>query len=857
VRYLAIFLAAAYVASPVHAQSAFRVANLTTAHVEGKVSPAPPIATVGDRLVFNDRVLSSQSSMWSTDGTQEGLVQITDGITPLSSAEMGGILYFLSGSELGPHGLWRTDGTQAGTWLLRWFDRPFPLDSASAMVAAGDQVFFFGYDPEHGQELWRSDGTVPGTVLAADLIPGSPSSFVLQMVAFHDEVYFIAQAGGGFGLWRSNGVLTTLVADVGSYQGLLGATSRYVFYTVGDTELWRTDGTERGTMRLRTFVEDETAPHFYRGPSNFLDLNGTALFVANDGTTGRELWRSDGTLEGTLLVKDIHPGDAGVLAWISPLTKSGARAYFSADDSVHGQEIWTTDGTADGTRMVRDIRSGSDPSMARFPEIGAGLGGAFFSADDGVHGVEPWRSDGTEEGTALISDIQPGAASSNPDLFLELDGDVYFAALAEGGYVLWRTDGTESGTSQVDQSSRDASSFPASMTDVGGTTFFVTSHDRTTFDTLWRSDGTEEGTGPARGFCSIFPPLQSFRDDLYFIAGDCLGSQLVWTPDGTLKEIPDGFVTELVTAGDALFFWNKGELWRSDGSSDGTLLLRGGLELFAGPGPLVVALPDGLDYFVTHGESGADQLWRTDGTPESTESFASPGPLFSRLSVVSDRLIFAVLEGPDSLSIWTSDGTGPGTSKVVGLTFATDSFLVFTVSGGLAYFVDHQARELWRTDGTAAGTVRVAAIDATSLTDVGGVLFFAGDDGVHGEELWTSDGTPGGTRMVRDIWPGPIGSSPTSLRNVDGILVFAAHDGVNGSEPWRSDGTKPGTYILADVNPGIGSSDPADFARSGDLVFFGADDGLTGRELWAISASAVSEITGPRRPPARVVSPRH
>src|SRR5262249_48595458 len=149
------------------------------------------------------------------------------------------------------------------------------------------------------------------------------------------------------------------------------------------------------------------------GPSDFLDLNGTALFVANDGTTGRELWRSDGTASGTVLVKDVHAADAGTATRISYLTSSGRRAYFSADDGVHGNELWTTDGTTAGTRLVRDIVPGSDSS---YPvDLAAGFGLVFFSAYDGlVHGDEPWRSDGTDEGTFLLADIDPGVDSSLP-----------------------------------------------------------------------------------------------------------------------------------------------------------------------------------------------------------------------------------------------------------------------------------------------------------------------------------------------------------------------------------------------------------------------------------------------------------
>src|SRR4029078_3705847 len=94
------------------------------------------------------------------------------------------------------------------------------------------------------------------------------------------------------------------------------------------------------------------------------------------------------------------------------------------------------------------------------------------------------------------------------------------------------------------------------------------------------------------------------------------------------------------------------------------------------------------------------------------------------------------------------------------------------------------------------------------LTGAGGRLFFAADDGTHGRELWTSDGTRAGTVQVKDInpsveEPGEYDEDrPSSLTGVGGRVFFAADDAIHGAELWASDATRAGTVLVKDVNQG-------------------------------------------------------
>jgi ELWxxDGT repeat protein len=130
------------------------------------------------------------------------------------------------------------------------------------------------------------------------------------------------------------------------------------------------------------------------------------------------------------MVKDLNLGVAA--ANPSGLTSVDGTLFFKADDGIHGRELWKTDGTAAGTVLVADTNPGSAGSFPPFDstrDIVGFNGMVFFAADGGVHGVELWRSDGTEAGTVLVADINPGPPAGaladgqiDPDDFLATAG---------------------------------------------------------------------------------------------------------------------------------------------------------------------------------------------------------------------------------------------------------------------------------------------------------------------------------------------------------------------------------------------------------------------------------------------------
>ena len=369
-----------------------------------------------------------------------------------AEASSRGLVFSTTSPEVGLDVVRGTDGTAVGTDLLA----SASIDSynASGCAELGGDVLFFA-DHDGNPALWSTSGTAASTVLLTNLSSEEPQPFGElrpYFIPFADGVAF----GTVGGLWRSSGAAGTTelvsVIDQFSWGGLAKTDDGRIAFA--GFELYFSDGGPGGEV---IYIDLNGVDPSYPRDLTPLD-GGRVLFVAEADSLGGELWISDGTVEETHLVREIRPGprsyyeysrgelsDAGPEAHVQSL---GARAVLTADDGTTGAELWVTDGTALGTGLLRDIYPGDYPSTPRnFTRFGDRV---FFTAESELEGLELWATDGKYDGTVLVKDIAPGGASSIPDDLVVRDGVLYFSAWSPNyGREAWKSDGTFSGTIRI------------------------------------------------------------------------------------------------------------------------------------------------------------------------------------------------------------------------------------------------------------------------------------------------------------------------------------------------------------------------------------------------------------------------
>ena len=781
---------------------------------------------------------------------------------------------------------------------------PLLIRDEGLVLAHDGILYFLASDPAHGQELWRSDGTDAGTYRLTDVCAGRCSSAPDSLAFSRGQLYFTADDGfSGRELWQTDGTPGTehRVRDIcpgpcdSRPSNLVDTGDALFFFALNgqSQQLWRTDGTPAGTALVKTAC---TLQSGQLSCANGLQQVGRWLFFSVTGTTSAALWRSDGTAAGT---GPFNLPGAGALPWLTGLIADGDHAFFFTHDA-----LWRTDGTLAGTVRIKALSDLIPPQIQIFGAQSWVWNGLLFLFIENYNHVIV--SDGTADGTISF----PASASFfGGNTFAPLPGALLFISEEHGSpRSLWRTQGTPATTERIfDLNSQDEFDYIFDITSLGDRALFRVARGQAITLEIWETDGTAAGTHQLQG---VEPGTASY---VMIPAGPqafYLKLAELWRTDGTVNgtaPVHDfatgpGSSGPLAQAalGNALIFSaqtaeHRAPLFRSDGTAAGTRRLSGPASDNASWASAFTRAGNRLFFYSLAAEQypgtdvwhlASNGLWWTDGTAAGTLEITDKVLSDSPVGVLGGKLLFAgnSIAHPD-VELWSSLGKTPGhpgspgtvevkdidpflmeighhdcgpASSVPGPGVAIgDGRLVFAADDGTA------GRELWVTDGSRAGTHLVRDInpkrsdvppasDCDDRTTTGlpsdpqdlipfrqGALFSA-DDGVHGRELWWTDATWQGTRRVADLRPGAAGSSPHDLTAFRNAVFFIASADGHGEALWRTDGTARGTVLVDDLKVGGTPSWARSLTVAGGQLFLAVYNESTGAELWVSRGDAAS-----------------
>lgn len=689
--------------------------------------------------------------------------------------------------------------------------------------AVGDEVWIIVEDG-----LWRTDGTAAGTFEVARTQP-------TELASMPDgTVYFVMESGGNglelhFGRARSSALRLfdiyrgsasssprelTRIGDGSSAQPY-----RVVFSAedeVSGRELWVCDGTTASLFH-------DFEPGSRSGDPRHL-TSDELIFACTAQDPLRQIFRtqwadSPRTWEARLAVADGMRAEGGGALWFHENGAPGWWAEGQFVPPVGAQWWWQPEfPTHLGGALAIGLPTSSSPVF----ELGvlrlqkdfqgwqfsyqAGLSGlkpelrdaastgalTCFAATDASRGTEPWRINGSS--VARLSDIENGSASSFPAGFTAAGAAIYFTARrSDTGRELWKTDGATT-TLVTDFNGPNDGCRPMPGAAIGSTLVFARAGKS---GWLYKSDGSATGTVPILPIVNPASHPDDFEvaaDRLFFTASSSESARSLYVADGERVRWIRSFASSappryLCRVGDKLLFNANGELWQVDdqgnsatqvSSLDARFLVRVGSRAVCSVG---------------------SEVWLSDGSTslrvvDTQQTAASWRPFFAPVGT-SGSFVFA----DDTL--WVSDGSALGTSEVAPV--SDPAFM--TALGAQVVFAattPEHGRELWRTDGTSAGTLLVADLASGSASSsprgfavLGDRVFFF----ANGDELWLSDGTASGTRLVKDLGVDPVslgGLAPVGSRHV----YFRASTPSTGLELWRSDGTSAGTSLVVQAHQG-------------------------------------------------------
>ncbi len=798
--------------------------------------------------------------LWKSNGTATSSILLRAFQSIGNLTMVGTTLYFAADDGSTGVELWKSNGTIGNTVRVKDIMPGSISSSPNNLTNVNGVLYFAAYFHVGGVELWKSDGTNSGTVMVKDIAQGSSNP--RNMVNANGTLYFSATTtGSGYELWRSDGTAanTTLVKEIttgkqSSDPQLLTYFNGKVYFTAYDPvagrELWVSDGTNAGTTRIKDIRPGTQSAT----PRNLTIVNDKLMFTAHDGVHGDELWKTDGTATGTVLVKDMNPGGVGSNATnalktpMRDFTNVNGILFFVAAKGAT-EYIYRSDGTTEGTFIIQEaVNYSFEVFQPAFTYMNGSLyffNGVRSSEDQNLLRM-PYKGTASQVQTVRIIGKPFSWEESIPvhNEMLHFYNNLYFFGRFSfndyeipdyGGYSLMRSDGTYEGTtSVVDAYVTTEGAKPITMIRAGKYVYMYAYAPLSYSPPLYVTDGTPEGTIE---LISETTPITwtAVGDNLYVVYGPYDGSEswrLVRYNGANGITLASGedywgptVPSNLHAVGDLLYFSNElGEVWKTDGTQEGTVRVNGLSSASAihkvGTQTLIfkvsgsatqiwrqttsgqalvkdlgagVAYPSAVSGNVLYFGYGSDmysndhQLWRTDGTAAGT--FAMGGTAAGEwnrsrivhLMVLNDQVYFSSQNSTGSTSLFHANGT-TSIEKIADvpeiiLSRVVNNHLLMVGSAG-------EQTGVYGSDGTAEGTHLLTTLNTPPYYEwvhiaVIGDYAYVSDLQNKSDYLWRTNGTPCGTYPV---YPGT--RENFGLAALGNDLVFGGYTVKTGTEPY-------------------------------------------------------------------------
>jgi ELWxxDGT repeat protein len=469
---------------------------------------------------------------------------------------MGNTLFFIArpanSTTPGGAALFKTDGTTAGTMLVVPIDGVGVLAPSvgPAFISAGTKSYFQAYTTAAAQEVWVTDGTAAGTHQVADIDTannGNPTFLGLigtNLIFAEDTSNFTNQLFSTDGTAAGTQALSNfaqsqygMVTESLAINGKVYVGLESLMYCC-QPDLWATDGTSSGTVRIDS---DEGYPTFHLQPSSLRAFGNSVALLTDTENRGTELSIVD-TASNALTIFDMAPGPGSGASYGSTIAAMDGFILYLGGYVSSGLQLWRSDGTLAGTVMVMNMGQGVQLSQLGQNIMVTRVGNrAIFQSENAQNGPQLWGSDGTAQGTVPLIATPDSSSGFVQPLLGVVGAHGYYAVYTGTEYQLVVTDGTVAGTHVLaDAGSLDPNAL--SDTQVVGDdnlTFIYTYH----YDTASGNRKHLYAYAPQTNvvthlldnrFTDTGEPPLAYGGRLYFGGSDSVHGDQPWLSDGTV-----------------------------------------------------------------------------------------------------------------------------------------------------------------------------------------------------------------------------------------------------------------------------------------------------------------------------------